>query len=257
MAASTWMRRLAEGALDLVLAPVCVACHAPIPPSASERLICAVCWSRLEPLAPPCCARCGAPLPAPYTAEARCRECTELPPSVRAVRSVCSFAGPAKEIVHALKYGGWTAVAEPMARRIAALSLPRDVEDEARIVLPVPLSAARLRERGYNQAELLAGAIARRTGRRCAPEALLRTRRTHTQTSLHPSERRANVAGAFAVPAPHRATLAGEHVLLIDDVWTTGATAVACTEALVAAGARVVSVLTFARTLPDRARHAR
>jgi len=253
MAASVWLRRLAEGTLDLVLAPVCVACGSLIAPHATERLVCSVCWSRLTPLAPPCCARCGAPLSPPYATTApRCRECAELPASLRIVRSVCAFGGPASAIVHALKYGGWTALAEPVAQRIAALSLPRDVRDEADLVVPVPLSATRLRERGYNQAALIAEALARRTGRRCLSESLVRTRSTRTQTSLHPSERRANVAGAFAVAAPHRAALQGAHVLLVDDVWTTGATAVACTEALIAAGARVVSALTFARTLPHR-----
>lgn len=156
-----------------------------------------------------------------------------------------------RALVHGLKYGGWHAVGAPMAERMARLPLPQDVAEEARLVVPVPTSAARLREREYNQAAVLAEHVAAVTERVYAQGILRRLRSSTTQTSLHPVERRANVAGAFQVPPEMGARLAGEHVLLVDDVWTTGATAVACAEALLAAGARVVSVLTFARALPD------
>ena len=153
-----------------------------------------------------------------------------------------------RQMIHALKYGGWEAVAEPLARRLAALPIPADVCDEARLVVPVPITPVRLRERGYNQAALLGEALAHRTGREYLPDALRRTGAVKTQTTLHPDERRANVAGAF-IPA-RAGSLEGEHILLVDDVWTTGATALACTAALRAAGARAVTVLTFARALP-------
>jgi ComF family protein len=155
---------------------------------------------------------------------------------------------PVRNMIHALKYGGWTAVAGPLAQRMAALPFPEDVREEVRIVVPVPTSAVRLRERGYNQAALLAEALARRMSRTHEPDVLVRQRSMGTQTTLHPDERRANVAGAFTPAAG--VSLAGEHVLLIDDVWTTGATALACVDALLSAGARVVSVATFARAIP-------
>jgi ComF family protein len=154
-------------------------------------------------------------------------------------------------MVHALKYQGWEAAAAPMAARLAELVMPADVMEEARITVPVPVTASRLRERGYNQAALLAAAFAERTSRTCEPRLLVRSHASDTQTTLHPDERRANVAGAFA-PAPGADSIVrGEHILLIDDVWTTGATALACSAALFGAGARVVSVLTFARALPN------
>ncbi|CAN5864115.1 hypothetical protein BH23GEM3_BH23GEM3_17880 [soil metagenome] len=159
---------------------------------------------------------------------------------------------PVREIVHALKYGGWKGAATPMAERMRSVSLPRDVHDEVRRVIPVPTSGVRLRERGYNQAERLASAFAHAAQLTCTSDLLVRERTMQTQTGLHPDERRANVAQAFSVPSAGARPLAGEHVLLIDDVWTTGATACACAEALLAAGARMVSVLTFARALPDR-----
>ena len=238
---------LRDGLLDLVFAPVCAGCGAPVPTAASERLVCRACWSRARPLPPPRCERCWAPA---VPGRQECGECESIPTGVRVVRSAFLMGEEVRALVHALKYRGWSALAAPMARRMAELPLPPDVEEEARLVVPVPTSRVRLRERGYNQAGLLAAELASATGRRTAPEALVRQRASGTQTTLHPGERRANVAGAFAVPPGWQAPLAGEHVLLVDDVWTTGATAGACAQALLDAGARVVSVVTFARVVP-------
>lgn len=129
---------------------------------------------------------------------------------------------------------------------MAAVPLPADVAAEAHLVLPVPTTAVRLRERGYNQAEVLARAFARRTGRTLV-RALLREGASSSQTTLQPAARLANVAGAFRPVAGTQADIDGEHVLLVDDVLTTGATAIACSTSLIAAGARCVSILTFAR----------
>ena len=180
-----------------------------------------------------------------------CTHCPLLPPSVRAVRSALVLHGPARELVHALKYGGWSALAEPMAQRMAAEPLGQEAEEEVRLVVPVPTSPVRIRERGYNQAALLAREVARLRGWECVVDGLVRGRSTGSQTALHPTERRANVAGAFAPTAGRGEMLRREHVLLVDDVWTTGATALACCDALLAGGARAVSVLTFARALPE------
>ena len=181
----------------------------------------------------------------------RCALCEELPPSLRALRSPFLLDGPPRELVHALKYGGWRSLAAPMGARMAAVELPVEVEEEVRLVVPTPVSAVRLRQRGYNQAALLAVVVAAARGWTCAPDLLVRARASDTQTNLHPSERRANVAGAFSVRPGGEASLRMEHVLLVDDVWTTGATALACGEALTGAGARAYSVLTFARALPE------
>lgn len=245
-----WAAALREGLLDLVFAPVCAGCGSPVPTAAEERIVCGVCRSRLRPLPSPRCERCWTPLPV----DGGCRACPEIPPRVRVVRSAFLLGEEARALVHALKYGGWSALAAPLARRMAELPLPDDVAEEARLVVPVPTSAARLRERGYNQAALLAAELAARTGRRCEADLLVRTRARGTQTTLHPGERRANVAGAFAVPPGREASIAGEHLLLVDDVWTTGATALACAGALLEAGARVVSVVTFARVVPEAER---
>jgi ComF family protein len=149
--------------------------------------------------------------------------------------------------VHALKYGGWHAVARPMAERMTRASWPEDVRDERVAVIPVPLAATRERERGYNQSERLARTLADCWRIPLWSDMLERARATETQTRLTPAERLANVSGAFRVRgAPFRA-LRHAHVVLVDDVVTTAATLNACAAALIAGGARIVSYVTFGR----------
>jgi ComF family protein len=240
---------LARGVLDLVFAPVCLGCDEPISTSSPERLVCRACWSRMRELPVPRCDRCWTPK---LAMRESCPACDTLPPYLRCVRSAFLMDGPARNLVHALKYGGWRAVAREMGRRMAALPLPLEVREEVRCAVPVPLSRVRLRARGYNQAEMLGTTLARAKGWRDGSGILERTRATDSQTALHPTERRANVAGAFRVRPGREGEVRREHVLLVDDVWTTGATALACAAALTLAGARAVSVITFTRALPER-----
>jgi len=158
---------------------------------------------------------------------------------------------PADRIVYQIKYNGWKALAEPMAERMAAALSIDGTGEQARIVIPVPTTSARLRTRGYNQAELIAAALARVTGRTMV-SALQREGSTISQTGLQPASRSANVAGAFFVPRGTADAIHGARVLLVDDVLTTGATAVECAHALEAAGAADITVVTFARALDAR-----
>jgi len=161
--------------------------------------------------------------------------------------------GTAGGIVHALKYGGWCAVANGMARRMASLRFPADVERERAGVVPVPLNPVRQRERGFNQSLLLARGVAEAWGVPVMDTLLERPRATESQTRLTPGERTRNVSGAFRARAD-RASLRGLHLVLVDDVVTTAATLNACAAELHDGGARILSIVTFGRApaLGDR-----
>jgi ComF family protein len=150
-------------------------------------------------------------------------------------------------MLHALKYAGWYRVAEGMAERMARLDWPRDVLEERTAVVAVPLARARERERGYNQSERLASALAQRWRLPLWSDTLERTRHTATQTRLTPGDRLRNVRGAFRVVESTRRVLRGAHIVLVDDVVTTAATLNECAAALCAGGARIVSYVTFGR----------
>ncbi len=127
------------------------------------------------------------------------------------------------------------------------MSVPTDVRLERTALVPVPLSRDRHRERGFNQSEVIAVALAKLWHVPVWSNALERRTSTQSQTQLTPGERLGNVAGAFSVPAAERAKLRGAHLVLIDDVVTTGATLRASASALFAAGARTTSYMTFGR----------
>jgi len=148
-------------------------------------------------------------------------------------------------LVHSFKYDGWHALAYGMASRMSRLAWPSDVVAERSALVPVPLSARRERERGFNQSARLADAL----GAHLALDvwhALTRTRFSSSQTRLTPEERLRNVSGAFRV-AGDPARLRGAHLVLVDDVVTTAATLNACAAALFAAGTRIISYVTFGR----------
>jgi ComF family protein len=242
----------ADAILDLLLPLHCVVCGGAVE-RGSRSPACGTCWARAERIRWPQCGRCGHPLtvrdvPGGSTDPRRCRWCDLLAPHVRSVRSVCWVPeGTGGALVHALKYDGWTNVAEGMARAMAALAWPRDVVEERAALVPVPLAAERARERGYNQSALLARALAPSWGCPVWDDALVRVRRTESQTRLTPGDRLRNVAGAFGVAAGAQTRLRGAHVVLVDDVVTTGATLNACAAALISGGARIVSYVTFGR----------
>jgi ComF family protein len=245
------MRSTLRSLIDLVLAPVCLGCEARIDPRDAARLVCRPCRARLRAVPSPACARCGATRRSTgRPAQDTCAECESWPEQLVFARAACLLIPPADTLVHQLKYRGWPALAEPLAERMAALRLPVAAH-EANVCVPVPTSAQRIRERGYNQAERLAAAFARRTGRELVP-ALVRGAGSASQTGLQPVGRRANVAGAFRADSGICRSLVNTHVILIDDVLTTGATAGECVRTLVGAGIRCVTLMTFARALDAR-----
>lgn len=234
---------------DLLFPPVCLGCDAPIAPADVARLVCRTCRARIRPLPHPCCPRCGAPRLETGRSKDVCPECAGWPPELERARSACVLEPPADLLVYRLKYRGWPALARPLADFMAR-NASDDALGAARIVVPVPTTARRLRERGYNQARLLACEFAELTGRTVV-DALLRERGSATQTTLQPLARGANVTGAFRTAAAG-ARLRNVSVVLVDDVLTTGATATACALALSEAGVARVGLVTFARALGSR-----
>ena len=153
---------------------------------------------------------------------------------------------PASSIVHALKYEGWSVIAAALADRMSRLPWPRDVVEERKALIPIPLASARKRQRGYNQSALIAIELGRRWQVPVWEGAVLRTRETKTQTRLTPEERRANVAGSFRVGGDW-ARISDAHLVIVDDVVTTAATLNSCAKVLYEAGARIISYVTFGR----------
>ena len=228
---ATWGHALAR----FLLPNACVVCSQPGNPDAQhDALLCALCRNRLTSVIPGC-TRCSQPLPP----VGPCRFCAEWD-GLETVRSAVWLGDGARQAVHALKYGGVRAMAEPLAdvaaHRLAAMR---------GVLVPIPLGDRRLRTRGYNQAAELAHALGRRWRLPVRPESLVRQRETQTQTELAPEARRANVEGAFLPANRGHGT-----VILVDDVLTTGATLLAAAQALRSAGWGPVQAVTFARAEP-------
>ena len=244
------MRRWLEAVLDLVFPAVCPVCRARSD-DRHHRPFCQACWAAL-PLRPDRgCRICGRSFPGLPPGLA-CDACRREPPPFECARAVAAYRNGMREAIHALKYGGRTAVAPPLAGLLAdvgasLLADPAGASSAAPFdaIVPMPLHPARLAERGFNQAELLAAGCAARWRRPLSRRALVRARATRPQTELDAAERRRNVAGAFAVG--RAAEVTGRRLLLIDDVLTTGATAWAAARALRQGGAEAVSVLVLAR----------
>ena len=241
-------RTAATVAIDQVLPPSCLACDAPV---SAVGGLCPDCWSRITFIGRPCCARCGLPFAIEAAPDAICGDCARVPPVSRP--GACGVPlrrgrAPADPRLQ----DGRPLVARAQAGLVAAARCGSPLLPEADVVVPVPLHRWRLLARRFNQAAVLARLMAHQSDAIMVPDALIRTRRTATQTRLSRPERRRNVRGAFAVRRSRMSLVAGRSVLLVDDVMTTGATVSACARALRKARAARVDVVTLARALPSR-----
>ena len=244
-AARSWLLAV----LDLVFPALCPVCERPLGAGRRDPL-CGECWARVDRVAPPWCMRCGLPFAvfAPSTPQPEdtglCQACAEGRATFVWARAGAQYTGPVREAVHALKFGRKRALARPLAELVLE-QCGRGVAEGFGALVPVPLAPEREHERGFNQAGLVAERLGRGLGLPVKPRWLARTRATQPQSDLGAAERRANVRGAFA--ASPRVT--GLDVIVVDDVFTTGATVAECCRALSAAGARRVAVLTVARVV--------
>jgi ComF family protein len=240
----------AVAALDLVFPALCPLCSSTLAARRRDPL-CGACWDAITRTAPPGCDRCGLPYktfdPTPagivLPGGPPCGACRADPPGWDWARAGAEYEGVVRDAIHAFKFRGKRALARPLAALIGE-QWPPAARDVAALV-PVPLGRPRERERGFNQAVLLAERLARGLGVDVRPRWLVRTRDTQPQSDLGAAERRANVRGAFEA----RADVAGRHVVVVDDVLTTGATVAECARALRAAGAARVGVVAVARVL--------
>ena len=220
--------------LDSLFPPRCVGCHR------VGVWLCPECLSQVHHVEPPICSRCGDAV----VVDGLCPRCRTSPlRNVNCIRSVAHFEGVLRKAVHHLKYYGRAALAGPLGDLMAAYWMQQSML--ADVLVPVPLHAARLRDRGYNQAALLAREMGRRVGLAVDEHTLTRRRATSPQVGLNAVQRGENVRDAFHCVG---SGLAGKQVLLVDDVCTTGATLEACAIALCAeGGAHGVQALTLAR----------
>ncbi|MEP9354004.1 ComF family protein [Xanthobacter sp. KR7-65] len=245
------VRALGEALLSLALPPTCIACGGI---TGAAGGLCGPCWGQLAFISRPFCDRTGAPFahdPLGLSDGPRVSpEALDDPPAFDRARAAVCFEAVARDLVHKLKYADRLDLAAPMARLMAQAG--GDILASAGVVVPVPLHPVRLWRRRFNQAALLGGHVARAAGRPHRPDLLLRRRRTSSQTALGKAERRANVAGAFEVSRSAALAVEGRRILLVDDVYTTGATLDACAQALRRAGAAGVDALTFARVVEFR-----
>jgi len=231
---------------QLLLPAECLICHGLLNTRDAARIVCPLCRQRWRAVRPPWCERCGQPEPH----FGPCRLCNQWPAALKSVRSAAWLDDGARQAVHGLKYGGLPRIADDLA---AAMGSIRPETDGPSVLIPIPLARKRLRERGYNQSEKLARALARQWRIPVLLDVLVRTRETPTQTALTPGTRLANVRAAFAV-ANVQCSMINDHstLIIVDDVFTTGATLAEAARALEQAGATRVMGVTFARAaIPD------
>lgn len=235
-----------RGIVNLLFPAHCALCGAPLPPS-RPICLCGPCWEALPSVRQPYCPRCGREIAGgtlvPF--DTPCGECRMEEPRYGICRAAGRYEGSLRECVHLMKFRDRRELSAAMGLFMAewlAREIPGSVYDA---LVPVPIAPERMRERGFNQALDLARALGRRAGIPVEPRALGRAGGRPAQRTLTRAARRANVRGVFSVPDP--GAVRGRRLLLIDDVYTTGATVGECVKALRRAGAAAVDVFTLAR----------
>jgi ComF family protein len=225
----------------LALPPRCAGCGTIV---GDDHRFCGACWSGMRFLAPPWCAGCNRPFDYHRGEDARCAACIADPPRHAGVFAAVAYDDVSRRLALDLKYGRRVGLGETMARYMERL-----VPDEVDLMVPVPLHRWRLWSRGFNQSVVIGAALAKAKRLPFDRAALIRTRATPSLRGRGQAARARAVRGAFAVP--DCAPVAGRRIALIDDIYTTGATAKAATAVLLRAGAASVAILCWARVLGD------
>ncbi len=240
------LRRAATALLDLLLPPRCLGCGVTVTETGT---LCAACWNGITFLGAPCCACCGLPFDFDLGGGALCGACSRAQPAFDRARAAMRYDGNSRRLVLAFKHGDRLHLAPALGRWMARAGA--ELLREADFLVPVPLHWTRLFARRYNQAAVLAHAIHKAGGPPVGADWLRRRRRTPSQGKRNAQAREINVRAAFAVK-PGR-SVKGRRIVLIDDVFTTGATVAECARVLRRAGAARIDVLTLARTVRQEA----
>ncbi|GHD19015.1 amidophosphoribosyltransferase [Tianweitania populi] len=238
---------LARAAGKLLFPPICLGCQTQV---AVPGSLCGTCWSNLRLIDKPYCPVMGTPFREDKGDIFLSAEAIASPPPFARLRSAAIHTGLARRMVGDLKYRDRTDLAPWMARWM--LRAGSELLDQADLIVAVPLHRRRFFQRRYNQSAELARSLSALTGLPFEPDLIHRTRPTRQQVGLHAKQRQDNVRGAFRVHPKAKTKLKGKRVLLIDDVYTTGATVSAVTRTLLRNGASAVDILTFSRVLPDQ-----
>jgi ComF family protein len=234
---------------DFALPPRCPATGAIVD---APGMLSAQAWEGMRFIAAPQCACCGLPFDfdsGGVAAESLCLSCERERPPFASARAALAYDDGSRDLILRFKHADQTHVVHSFIPWLRLAG--RDMLAQADVIVPVPLHRWRLLKRRYNQAGLLAQLLARTVGKPFLPDTLQRRRATASQGHMGAKARHRNVKRAFVVPEAKKAALAGKNVVLVDDVYTTGATVNACTQALLAGGAQAVHVLTVARVLRD------
>jgi len=240
----TFCSGLMEQAVNTILPPRCVVSGEIVD---RQGVLSPETWTQLDFIAQPYCKKCGLPFEFDVGEDALCVACLERPPSFDSARAALKYNDASRSLILGFKHGDKTHAVQvfaPWLKRSGAEMLER-----ADILVPVPLHRWRLLRRRYNQAALIAKGLSQYCGIAHMPDALGRVRATTSQGHLGRGERAKNVRGAFQVSPSRLADIKGKSVVLVDDVYTSGATVMECTKALKKAGAAEVHVLTLARVV--------
>lgn len=239
-----WLR----AGLDFVWPPRCRICDTSTA-GAPYPWVCQTCWLAIDYLTPPLCYQCGEPFAAPLegiaSATHRCGACLRQPPAYDRARAVGLYQGVLRQLIHAMKYQRVYGLVRPLAALLQAQFAFHWGARQLQALIPVPLHRSRLREREFDQALALARHLGQPLGIPVWSDLLRRQRQTTSQVGLTVAERRRNVQGAFRIRDTHACD--GSALLLIDDVYTTGATLQECARLLRRAGATWVGAYTLAR----------
>lgn len=237
------MRVLIRSLIDFVLPPRCPLCSAQVDSPDSPSL-CASCFSEVTFITPPYCLKCGTPFASQTEESHLCGQCMAGTNAYDMARAIYAFSGSAREAIHAFKYRKKTYLAKILIGLMEGRPPPLRISQYDKLV-PVPLHRNRLSQRGYNQSVLLAREMGRRHGVPVDEGALKRTRDSIPQVELTGAERQKNVKGVFSLEGD----VVEKKILLVDDVFTTGATVNECAKVLRKGGARRIDVFTLARTV--------